>query len=509
MKKRKRVLLQFLIIGVFSFLSFILHGSNAPVTKIASVISAVSGEEVSVPVTVSGFNNIGGFTLALDYEYAKLHFVSGSVNSLLGGTCNIGDIDLGNGFHRLTISWYNSVADGISLADGSTIVDYVFKFISSPATLTWYDMGPSCVYNDPAANTLNDTPMSDYYFNGLVTDSALPKPSITANGPITFMEGSDVTLTSSAALAYLWSTGDTTSSIVVNTTGTYSVQTKDETGLVSEPSDPVEVSVIAVGNTQLEFRLSNPSIIYNSVNNYLEFDVQVKASVLGTWLLKGEINLEFNRMTLSSKQTNWLARPDSLIVAKNSLGNKKYETELSVSESVLRIDFQADVNAKNLPATEIDYVEITSEYLTLVSVRGVLISNSGITGIDFKENEMNGKQFYKISSAPWYESYKTTNKYDPSEILDITDLLTSVVYDSFSETLNVYTNQHKQLIIDGDIGKNTMAYLYDLQGRLLIAKKLNSNSQNRIGISGMKSGIYVLLVSDNRITKSFKVPVRN
>jgi hypothetical protein len=50
-----------------------------------------------------------------------------------------------------------------------------------------------------------------------------PTPTITAGGPTTFCAGGSVTLTSSAASSYAWSTGATTQSITVNASGSYSV----------------------------------------------------------------------------------------------------------------------------------------------------------------------------------------------------------------------------------------------------------------------------------------------
>ncbi|MDP1747394.1 MAG: hypothetical protein Q8L90_17610, partial [Bacteroidota bacterium] len=60
---------------------------------------------------------------------------------------------------------------------------------------------------------------------GIYTLSAPATPTITANGPLTLCQGESVTLTSSAANSYLWSTGETTQSIIVNSAGTYTVTT--------------------------------------------------------------------------------------------------------------------------------------------------------------------------------------------------------------------------------------------------------------------------------------------
>ena len=68
-------------------------------------------------------------------------------------------------------------------------------------------------------------------------------PVITASGPITFCTGNYVTLTSSASTNYLWSTGETTSSINVTNTGRYTVKAIDNDGCRSKTSLPAQVTV--------------------------------------------------------------------------------------------------------------------------------------------------------------------------------------------------------------------------------------------------------------------------
>jgi gliding motility-associated-like protein len=68
-------------------------------------------------------------------------------------------------------------------------------------------------------------------------------PVITASGPITFCSGNNVTLTSSVSTGYLWSTGETTSSINVTATGGYTVIAMDKDGCRSEKSLATTVTV--------------------------------------------------------------------------------------------------------------------------------------------------------------------------------------------------------------------------------------------------------------------------
>lgn len=99
---------------------------------------------------------------------------------------------------------------------------------------------------DSSLNTFTIIPTADTSIWVYVTDangcsnassnvsvSVLPTatpPTITPSGPTTFCAGGSVTLTSSAANAYHWSTGETTSSIVVNTTGIYADTITDANG---------------------------------------------------------------------------------------------------------------------------------------------------------------------------------------------------------------------------------------------------------------------------------------
>jgi large repetitive protein len=76
-----------------------------------------------------------------------------------------------------------------------------------------------------------------------VTVTALPSaPTISAGGPLTFCAGGSVVLTSSSASGNLWSTGATTQSITVSTSGTYTV-TRTSGGCTSLPSAGTTVTV--------------------------------------------------------------------------------------------------------------------------------------------------------------------------------------------------------------------------------------------------------------------------
>jgi len=76
------------------------------------------------------------------------------------------------------------------------------------------------------------------------TASIPPAPVINVNGSLSLCAnmGQSVTLSSGGTqLQYLWSTGATTSSITVDTTGTFTLTVTNATGCASPPSEPVSV----------------------------------------------------------------------------------------------------------------------------------------------------------------------------------------------------------------------------------------------------------------------------
>jgi gliding motility-associated-like protein len=75
-----------------------------------------------------------------------------------------------------------------------------------------------------------------------VTVNPIPPPATITGGPDTFCQGGNVVLTSSATTGNIWSDAETTQSITVNTSGSYSV-TQTLAGCTSFPSDTVAVVV--------------------------------------------------------------------------------------------------------------------------------------------------------------------------------------------------------------------------------------------------------------------------
>lgn len=123
------------------------------------------------------------------------------------------------------------------LASNNNLVDVAPIFSSEPIFMgPWLDSHSQLeAYNKYKTDFDNDNSSWKQYINVLgyhwfdweympKPDSASFYPSITASGPTTFCTGDSLILTATQGDSYNWSTGATTQSITINSTGNYSCQ---------------------------------------------------------------------------------------------------------------------------------------------------------------------------------------------------------------------------------------------------------------------------------------------
>lgn len=134
-----------------------------------------------------------------------------------------------------------------SSATGSETITYSwtgpnsFSSSSQNPTITGAGASASGIYTVTATNSCGSASATTS-----VTVNPLPSLAITADGPTSFCPGGSVMLMASAAANYLWSTGATTQSILVDTTGNYIVTVTDVNGCSNNNSAaPFEVTVVS------------------------------------------------------------------------------------------------------------------------------------------------------------------------------------------------------------------------------------------------------------------------
>lgn len=85
-----------------------------------------------------------------------------------------------------------------------------------------------------------------------VNVNALPAATVSASGPVVFCQGSNVTLTASGGVSYLWSNGQNSTSITTGSTGSFSVLVTDINGcsansnIINVIANPVPTASISV-----------------------------------------------------------------------------------------------------------------------------------------------------------------------------------------------------------------------------------------------------------------------
>jgi hypothetical protein len=146
---------------------------GAPLTAAPVIEDPVEGT-LLVPVTVDDFDDIGGFTLYLEYDPDFIIYSNTYVkNPAFQSNFIVGDNPGYDGKRFIIIQWYGSP---VSLTDGATMCTLNFSYpmaLCDPAFLTWYDIGPTCEFSDGAGSVLLDMPFDSYFSDGKV-EAGLP-----------------------------------------------------------------------------------------------------------------------------------------------------------------------------------------------------------------------------------------------------------------------------------------------------------------------------------------------
>jgi len=136
-----------------------------------------------------------------------------------------------------TSPWDISYSDGVNTTTQYSIATSPYAFSVSPTTTTNYSLtslidGNFCTATGSYSLTSTTAGSCTSSIRSVVVNAqpTTPTASITAGSATTFCAGGNVVLTSSSATSYLWSTGATTQSITVTTSGSYSVTVTNSSG---------------------------------------------------------------------------------------------------------------------------------------------------------------------------------------------------------------------------------------------------------------------------------------
>ncbi len=152
---------------------------------------------------------------------------------------------------------------------GGTKSSNVFWVVEGLVTVQGNSNFAGNIVSNNGAITLNDCNLDGraYSTNGAIIVSDLElvfpnvAPVIQVTGVTTFCEGDSVVLTASLSTTYLWSTGETTQSITVDTSGTFSVIAENECGK-ADTSNSIDVTVNPIYNTNLNASICEGDSIF-------------------------------------------------------------------------------------------------------------------------------------------------------------------------------------------------------------------------------------------------------
>lgn len=157
-----RIFLQFLLISIALHLLSV-QAQNAPVISAGSLHS--TNAVIYVPVTVSGFSNIGSFQLRLLYDPTIANLTSFAKSSLLTGSLAANTNTPG----VIVFSWFKTGMAGVNIPDNTELFTFTFARASNGiSTLAWDPGNFTCLWFNAAGQALNQEPFTNFYLNGKV-----------------------------------------------------------------------------------------------------------------------------------------------------------------------------------------------------------------------------------------------------------------------------------------------------------------------------------------------------
>ncbi|HPS74538.1 MAG TPA: cohesin domain-containing protein [Bacteroidales bacterium] len=139
--------------------------SEAPVT-LAPSLKAAPSSLIDIPVTVSGFSEIGKIDLTMTYDPAILAFQTWTNTA---GFPGFAVTETAPGF-LFCSGMADSTNQGVTLPDSSVLFTLRFLYSGGSSALTWKTEEGSCAYAGPPPLylPLADTPKDSFYVNGQV-----------------------------------------------------------------------------------------------------------------------------------------------------------------------------------------------------------------------------------------------------------------------------------------------------------------------------------------------------
>lgn len=283
--------------------------------------------------------------------------------------------------------------------------------------------------------------------------------SVTPLGPTTFCQGDSVVLTATEAAGYLWSTGDTTQSITVTSSGNYFVTGTNSAGTVSN-SGTIQVTVNPAPNAVISFQGAaaicdgeNVTMFANAGASYLwstgDTTQSIVVGITGTY---------------------------SVIVTYNNGCT-------STSNSV-------DITTSTAATPEIEYNGGTGLTSTLATTYTWSLNGVDISGA-------NG-QFYEPTENGAY-TVTTTNELGCSATSTPFEWNITGLTKTEKNGFKIYPNPVSDILyFSVNNNLNTTIEIFDINGKLMYFEKTGNNF---INVNELTQGVYHIRIIENGSTE--------
>lgn len=307
----------------------------------------------------------------------------------------------------------------------------------------------------------------------------LPGPNITPDGAIEFCDGGSVTLTADAADTYDWNTGETSQSIIADTSGIYSLTVTDNMGCQNSTNIQVEVfpnPIVQGGNDR--FRCPGIEVTLNGQGadslawfyppNYddaLENNVPFVPSVGGEYILTG---IDANGCTDS----------DTIVI------------------TIFPQPFQIELEQGMSGNLFVNTTDPTTEWY----LDGNAIGYTGFSFFYDEEPYCNGEYSVIHTDENGCQTYDTLEVTDSS-----CDEDTSNINNQYLESFNVYPNPtNGKVYIDFENNRERSIKVYNIQGRLIESIKAIESSYE-LNLENHEVGSYILHITEGNYLLHAKI----
>ena len=210
---------------IFSLLAIVLFALQGHAQGTLTVpTNTYANGPISVPITASGFNDVGGFSLRFTLNAAASSTTVGldTTGTVLSGSGRYDDLSISVTGNTITVSYTDlSVSAGFNLNGTTPLIKLALNFTGTPTSVIWDTDINATTFNDQLGNTLS----IGTFNNGIVNTAG--GPSITsACTAVSGCENASATFSATATGTYQWqissdTLGTSFSNIAGATSATY------------------------------------------------------------------------------------------------------------------------------------------------------------------------------------------------------------------------------------------------------------------------------------------------